>query len=114
MAEPRDAELRGNVTRSFLQRLDAVAPADGMGRIGGLMTHLDPCARANAPELDPQAIYLSPSGRCCRVCQSDSTRPTETFATFIYDRKDGNPNTGVFAEGFTLSRANWHLMRRLA
>jgi len=37
MAEPRDVELRGNVTRSFLQRLDAVAQADGMGRIEWLV-----------------------------------------------------------------------------
>lgn len=33
MAEPRDMELRGSVTKTFLQRLDAVAQADGMGRI---------------------------------------------------------------------------------
>ena len=37
MAEPRDMELRGNVTRTFLQRLDAVAQADGMGRVEWLV-----------------------------------------------------------------------------
>lgn len=37
MAEPRDVELRGNVTRTFLQRLDAVAQADGMGRMEWLV-----------------------------------------------------------------------------
>lgn len=37
MAEPKDVELRGNVTRSFLQRLDAVAQADGVGRVEWLV-----------------------------------------------------------------------------
>lgn len=37
MAEPRDVELRGSVTRTFLQRLDAVAQTDGVGRVEWLM-----------------------------------------------------------------------------
>ena len=37
MAEPKDVELRGNVTKTFLQRLDAVAQADGMGRVEWLV-----------------------------------------------------------------------------
>jgi hypothetical protein len=37
MAEPRDVELRGSVTKSFLQKLDACAQADGMGRIEWLL-----------------------------------------------------------------------------
>jgi hypothetical protein len=37
MAEPREVELRGNVTRSFLQRLDAVAQSEGMGRMEWLV-----------------------------------------------------------------------------
>ena len=41
MAEPRDAELRGNVPRSFLQKLDACAQADGMGRLEWLIPVLE-------------------------------------------------------------------------
>ena len=41
MAEPKDVELRGSVTRTFLQKLDAVAQADGMGRIEWLVPILE-------------------------------------------------------------------------
>ena len=37
MAEPKDVELRGSVTRSFLQKLDAVAQSEGVGRIEWLL-----------------------------------------------------------------------------
>jgi hypothetical protein len=65
-------------------------------------------------QLDPAAVYLSPAGRCCRLCPSESLRPFDNQATFIYHRKDGRPGTGVFSDGFVLARANWHLLRRLA
>lgn len=37
MAEPKDCELRGNVTRTFMQRLDAVSQVDGCGRMEWLV-----------------------------------------------------------------------------
>jgi hypothetical protein len=37
MSEPKEVELRGNVTRSFMQKLDACAQADGMGRVEWLI-----------------------------------------------------------------------------
>lgn len=42
MAEPRDVELRGSVTKSFMQRLDAVAQTDGVGRVEWLMRLAEP------------------------------------------------------------------------
>ena len=42
MAEPRDIELRGSVTRSFMQRLDAIAQADGIGRVEWLVRLAEP------------------------------------------------------------------------
>ena len=41
MAESKDQELRGNVTKSFMQLLDAVAQADGMGRVEWLVPVLE-------------------------------------------------------------------------
>lgn len=65
-------------------------------------------------EPDPAAVYLSPAGRCCRLCPSEAGRPLADEAVFVYHRKDGLPGKGVMADGFVLSRANWHLLRRLA
>ena len=59
-------------------------------------------------------VYLAPSGRRCRLCPSDSERPFQVFATLLYDRLDGRPARGIFADGFVLSRQNWHLLRRVA
>ena len=38
----RDSELRGNVPRRFLELLDAVAQADGMGRMELVMSVIEP------------------------------------------------------------------------
>lgn len=64
-------------------------------------------------ELDPRGVYLAPSGRRCRVHVSTAPAPIAAFATLIYDRADGLPCTGQLANGFTLSRANWHLLRKV-
>ena len=60
---------------------------------------------------DPTAVYLSPSGRRCRVFE---VHFTGRRAHLLYDHKDGSPACSRFADGFTLSRANWHLLRRVA
>lgn len=65
-------------------------------------------------ELDVKAVYLSPTGRRCRVYTDDTvTRPRQSEATLIYDRRDGAPASSAFGDGFVLSRANWHLLRRV-
>jgi hypothetical protein len=69
---------------------------------------------ANAPLLDGAAVYLSPLGRCCRLCPTDALRPQSTWATLLYDRRDGSRPASMLADGFMLSRANWHLLRRIA
>jgi len=63
------------------------------------------------PLLDPQAIYLSPSGRTCRVRGISNG---ETWAVMIYDTPKGEPATRFHADGFTLSASNWRLLRRIA
>lgn len=80
-------------------------------KLGPIPIHAD---QAPPAELDPAAIYLSPAGRCCRLWPSEAGRPFDNQATFIYHRKDGRPANDVFSDGFVLSRANWHLLRRLA
>jgi hypothetical protein len=60
---------------------------------------------------DPDAVYLSPSGRRCRVFE---VHFTGRRAHLLYDHKDGTPSRSRFGDGFTLARANWHLLRRVA
>lgn len=63
--------------------------------------------------LDPEAVYLSPSGRRCRV--SVSVRDlSQNKALLVYDQPDGSaPGPGDFSDGFVLARANWHLLRKV-
>lgn len=42
MAEPRDVELRGNVSKSFARELDAFAQTDGVGRMEWLVRLAEP------------------------------------------------------------------------
>jgi hypothetical protein len=67
--------------------------------------------RAEELTVDPDAVYLSPSGRRCRVFE---VHFTGRRAHLLYDHKDGTPCRTRFGDGFTLSRANWHLLRRVA
>lgn len=41
MSEPRDVELRGNVTKRLLALIDACAQADGLGRMEWCMPILE-------------------------------------------------------------------------
>ena len=61
--------------------------------------------------VDPLAVYLSPSGRRCRVVD---VHVGGLRATLRYDLRDGTACHSDFGEGFTLARANWHLLRRVA
>lgn len=42
MSDIRDSELRGNVPRRFLELLDAVAQADGVGRMEVVLSVVGP------------------------------------------------------------------------
>lgn len=64
-------------------------------------------------QLDAHAVYLSPTGRRCRLLVQGDPPRTTTFATLLYDRVDGGPAVGVFADGFVLARSNWHVLRRI-
>ena len=63
--------------------------------------------------LDPKAGYLSPAGRFCRLVPGVAKDPHWSFATFVYCGLDARPSPGTLADGFTLSSANFHLLRRL-
>lgn len=65
-------------------------------------------AVALEPSLD--VVYLAPSGRRCRVFD---VHHTGRRATLLYDLKNGSPCHSYLGEGFFLSRANWHLLRRV-
>lgn len=69
----------------------------------------------SAPRTDlvanPAAVYLSPTGRRCRVVD---VHVGGLRATLRYDLRDGTPCLSEFGEGFVLARANWHLLRRVA
>lgn len=59
------------------------------------------------------AVYLSPTGRACRLAPDQATvaRPGEVY--LVYDTTAGRAARGSMADGFCLSRANWPVLRRL-
>lgn len=61
--------------------------------------------------VDPRAVYMSPSGKRCRVVD---VHVGGLRATLRYDLRDGSPCLSEFGEGFVLASANWHLLRRVA
>ena len=64
-------------------------------------------------ELDRAAVYISPSGRCCRWVPSDTPPDQRTQrATFIYEVADGGGDAR--RDSFVLMRSNWHMLRRVA
>lgn len=67
-----------------------------------------------AAELEPGAVYLSPSGRRCRWCPTEATEKTsDSSALFLYDLRNGQPASGERSDGFRLERANWHFLRQV-
>jgi len=60
-------------------------------------------------EIEPQTVYLSPSGRPCRLA---SLRYGDV-ALLMYDRANGTPAKGRTGDGFFLTHANWRLLRRV-
>lgn len=63
-------------------------------------------------KLDPKALYIAPSGRCCRWLPGGTpTDQRAECATFVYD---GASVTGdARRDEFTLARSNWHLLQRV-
>ena len=70
--------------------------------------------QSDACELLPGAVYLSPTGRACRLAAEQGNLHRAAWAHLVYDTAQGRPARGSMADGFTLSRANWALLRRLA
>lgn len=73
---------------------------------------------AVAGDLDPAAVYLSPRGkRCVLYVPPPERRKQDAWATLLYCRQDGQRpagGDGGNGSGFTLSRANFHLLVRVS
>lgn len=67
------------------------------------------------PELVAGAVYLSPRGLRCRWWQNPNLQrgAHKASAVFLYDQPGGLPATGYEQDGFTLSRQNLRLLRRV-
>ena len=65
-----------------------------------------------ADVLARRAVYLSPMGMRCRLAEAGNGN--NAVATLLYDLQDGSPAPSTSFDGFTLARANWHLLRRVA
>lgn len=79
-----------------------------------MMTTMPPAAPAATGRLplfvlDPNVVYLSPSGRRCRLV----ARPWGGKATLLYDLADGSAQHSRFGDGFHLAQANWWMLRRV-
>lgn len=59
-------------------------------------------------------VYIAPSGRFCTLCPDARERSREQVVTMLYHTADGRPARSQGDEGFLLSSANWHLLRRLS
>ncbi|MBX3634023.1 MAG: hypothetical protein KF683_01270 [Rubrivivax sp.] len=66
-----------------------------------------------ALELDPRAVYLSPTGRRCRWWPFEGRGGDGSWAVFVYDLADGTPARSPRSDGFVLSRGNWYVLRVL-
>lgn len=70
------------------------------------------------PRLDPAMVYRSPAGRLCVVREVDYHEPLlrngAAVAHLEYLRPDGRPVASHMADGFSLSRENWPLLRAVA
>jgi len=64
-------------------------------------------------DLDPDAVYLAPSGRRCRLLPDQDRRAPGPVALLLYDLRNGQPAASRFSDGFTLSRSNFYLLRRV-
>lgn len=71
-------------------------------------------AKAATSDLVPEASYLSPMGRACRLAVDQDKAQSPDEAYLVYDTPGGRPARGSMADGFALSRANWYMLRRLA
>lgn len=64
----------------------------------------------NVPALDAHAIYITPTGRRCRIEATGGNEHNWTLrASFVY--VDSFASLGDL-DGFTLTTANYHMLRR--
>lgn len=69
---------------------------------------------AATSDLVPGAVYLSPAGRECRLAPEQPDLARRGEAVLVYDTPSGRAARGAMADAFALSRANWHVLRRLS
>lgn len=61
-------------------------------------------------DLAPEAIYRSPTNRLCRCLDGG---PADAVVNFVYCSANGVQDRSHNPEGFTLTRVNLGLMRRV-
>jgi hypothetical protein len=71
-------------------------------------------AQSSTSDLVPDATYLSPAGRACRLAPGQEPLSRAAEAYMLYDTPTGRPARGSMADGFSLTRANWYVLRRVA
>lgn len=70
--------------------------------------------RTSAPvRLEFGVVYLSPSGRPCRLANTATVLGMPREATFLYDLPDGRAACSPLADGFTLAEPAWSTLRRV-
>lgn len=64
------------------------------------------------PNLEMAAVYMTPTGRLCKLYQFDGRGGEYAMAKFRYVRR-GNDQASVWGEGFCLMPENWRILTRV-
>jgi len=68
---------------------------------------------AGVAPLEPGVVYLTPTGRLCRLYEMDQRGGKGGIAKLCYVRRAGAGATG-WKDGFCLSAPNWRILTRVA
>lgn len=60
---------------------------------------------------DTRSVYMSPLGRRCRCLEVSTDTEARQVAHFAYQPWQGAPPDSRMADGFSLTSANWRVMR---
>ena len=70
--------------------------------------------RVGTAPLNERAVYLSPLNRRWRLVAMVPVAADCEVAHFVYDTPNGRRAYGSMADGFSLTSANFHFLRRVA
>lgn len=77
-------------------------------RRGGVL----PARAAQIQPLDVAAVYLTPTGRLCRLYAMDRRGGEFGIAKLSYVRRGSEP-PGGWSDGFCLAPGNWRILTRV-